>query len=71
MERNCDALAIMLWRRAYPGVDHETVAEELYEGSLAKHLRNVPHLNESETTFDAEYTYKRAQTVKKFIMEPL
>ena len=60
MERNCDALAVMLWKSAYPDVDHETVIDELFDGSLAKHLRSVPHLDERETHFDPEYSYKRA-----------
>ena len=71
MERNCDALAIMLWKQAYPDVDHETISDELYEESLPKHLRSVPHLDDRETSFDPEYSYKRAQTVRKFVAESL
>jgi len=27
MERNCDALAVMLWKKAYPDVDHEVLMD--------------------------------------------
>lgn len=63
MERNCDALAVMLWKRAYPDVDHEALVAEVYGDQLARHLRFVPHLDERETYFDVDYTYKRAETV--------
>ena len=63
MERNCDALALLLWQRAFPDADHELCVRELYEGRLAKHLRVLPHLSELETAFDPNYTYKRAETV--------
>ena len=63
MERNCDALAVILSKNAYPDIDHEAVADEMYEERLAKHLRNVPHLDERDTHFNPEYSYKRAETV--------
>ena len=63
MERNCDALANLLWMKAYPDVDHVSEASSLYEKSLERHLRSVPHLDEREVSFDAEYSYKRAETV--------
>ena len=66
MERNCDSLATILWRTAYPDVDHEQVVEEIYGVRLSKHLRYLPHINERETFFDPEYTYKRAEIVGKF-----
>ena len=69
MERNCDALAIMLWKRAYPDVDHLAIVEELYSDSLAKHLRKIPHLDERDTHFDPDYTYKRAETIHKFLTQ--
>lgn len=70
MERNCDALAIMLWKRAYPDVDHEAIVSQLYEDSLEKHLRNLPHLDERETHFHADYSYKRSQTVHQLVAQP-
>ena len=67
MERNCDALANMLWMKAYPDIDHSSVASQLYESSLEKHLRSVPHLDEREVSFDPEYSYKRAETVQNLL----
>ena len=69
MERNCDGLAILFWKRAYPDVDHEALADELFEKNLAKHLRNLPHLDERETHFHPDYSYKRAEVVKEFIVK--
>ena len=67
MERNCDSLAVILWKNAYPDIDHETVIEDLLVDRLGKHLRNVPHLDERELHYDAEYSYKRAETVLDLI----
>ena len=39
MERNCDTLAVILWKKAYPDVDHEALVAEIYGDQLAKHLR--------------------------------
>lgn len=52
MERNCDALAMILWKRAYPDVDHEQIVQTVYGEKLGKHLRYLPHLDERETYFD-------------------
>ena len=64
MQRNCDALSVMLWKKAYPDVDHEKLMDELYEENLVKHLRSVPHLDVRDTYFDSDYSYKRAETVR-------
>lgn len=69
MQRNCDGLAVLFWKKAYPDVDHETLADELFEQDLAKHLRNLPHLDERETYFHPDYSYKRAEVVKEFILK--
>ena len=63
MQRNCDTLAVTLWKNAYPDVDHETIIEELVEDKITQHLRSVPHLDERETYFNPDYTYKRAETL--------
>ena len=68
MERNCDGLAVLFWKKAYPDVDHEALADELFEQDLAKHLRNLPHLDERETYFHPDYTYRRAEVVREFIL---
>lgn len=71
MERNCDALATMLWRKAYPNVDHEALINQVYDVSLARHLRNIPHLDDRETHFDPDYSYKRAETVNQLLQKGL
>ena len=35
---------------------------------MAKHLRNLPHLDERETYFHPDYTYRRAEVVREFIL---
>ena len=71
MQRNADALAVMLWKRAYPDVDHEAIIKEVYEEKLNRHLRYVPHLDERETLFDPEYTYNRSETCLALASEPM
>ena len=71
VERNCDALALMLWTKAYPDVDHETLVSELYGEALDRHLRNVPHLDQRETFFSPEFSYKRAETVAQLLSKTL
>ena len=68
-QKNCDALAIRLWAKAYPEVDHEALVEDMLERRLGKHLRELPHLEEHETSFDPEYTYKRVETVSKIVKQ--
>ena len=67
MQRNCDTLAVTLWKNAYPDVDHETIIEELVEDKITQHLRSVPHLDERETYFNPDYTYKRAETLLQLV----
>ena len=52
-------MAMILWRRAYPEVDHQGVIDEVIGHSLAKHIERVPVLIEGEVRFSTDYTYKR------------
>ena len=38
---------------------------------MERHLRSVPHLDERETNFDPEYSYKRAETVTQLLSQGL
>lgn len=53
--------------RAYPDVDHASIVSQVYEESLGRHLTNLPHLDERETTFHPDYTYKRAETIEQLL----
>ena len=74
MERNCDSLSTLLWKKAYPDVDHEQLIEELFGTKsqnrgqgLVNHLQSIPVLNKNEMGFNPEYTYKREETLKFFV----
>ena len=58
---------MLLWKRAYPDTDHETTVDELFGSEhqgLGMHLLRTPILNKDEVAYDAEYTYKRSETLK-------
>ena len=75
-ERNCDSLAVLLWKKAYPDVDHEMLVQEMFgedlqtkkRGSnLQEHLKNIPVLDKDATGYNPEFTYKRVDTLNFFI----
>ncbi len=69
-ENNCDSLAVKLWRTAYHDCDHEEVIRRLFDekqGALQMHLRATPHLDDADTAFNPEYTYRRCETLLRLI----
>jgi hypothetical protein len=69
-ENNCDSLAVKLWRKSYPDCDHEDVIKRLFDekkGALYMHLRATPHLDDTETAFNPEYTYRRCETLLRLV----
>ncbi len=72
-EKNCDSLAVKLWRKAYPDCDHEEIVKKIFdesEGALQLHLRSTPHLDEAELSFNPDYTYRRSETLMKLVTNP-
>ncbi len=64
MEKNCDALAVRLWTKACPEVDHLDVVNEVLDRRLGKHLRDLPVIGPgTEFGFDPDYSYQRVETV--------
>ena len=56
----------------YPEIDHEEVIKQLFDekqGALFIHLRATPHLEDTETAFNPEYTYRRCETLLRLIKE--
>jgi hypothetical protein len=69
-EKNCDTLAVSLWKKAYPDIDHELVVSSLFgerEGAVTKHLKGTPHLDPLDLSFHPDYTYSRDETLKLLI----
>ena len=48
-------------------MDHELVANELYGRDLKNHVDFTPHFDEADLYYNAEYSYKREQTIMGLI----
>ena len=79
-ERNCDSLAVLLWKKAYPDIDHEMLVKEMFGDdpeitkrgqNLHEHLKNIPVLDKDSVSYNAEFTYKRVETLNFFIKQDL
>jgi hypothetical protein len=67
VERNADGLAVILWKKAFPEINHTDVVDELMGHSFTRHIGQMPVLAEREVVFNQEYTYKRQETLNFFI----
>ncbi|CDW80167.1 m48 family [Stylonychia lemnae] len=64
-ERNCDTLAIQLWKKAYPDCDHLSIVEQVYD-RINQEIQKNPQLKEKEQ-FQPDYKYNRLEINRKLV----
>ncbi|TNV83821.1 hypothetical protein FGO68_gene14586 [Halteria grandinella] len=64
-EKNCDIMAMQMWKKAYQVEDPEKIVEEVY-GKMERKIEALPYLDKAEL-YHSTYTYKRLDVNKKLV----